>query len=86
MADDPEAAKQSAGGVGVSTVSQAMMFEAVRTLLGSLPMGCEMKFYWHDGHQCFEFVDSKGASECYRLCRRDDGCGTIQPATSRFVN
>ncbi|MYM92486.1 hypothetical protein [Duganella vulcania] len=54
---------------------------AIRTVLGTLPVGAEIRFYWHDGAQHYCVSLPGQPDQVGRLKRNGDGTGVIVPAT-----
>jgi len=58
-----------------SEIGQAMM-----TILGTLPVGAEVRFYWYDGVQHMSIKYADGSEEVARLNRSSSGIGVLAPA------
>lgn len=59
--------------------SSEEMGAAVRMILGSLPAGMEIRFFWKNKQQYVEMRYSDGSVEVARLSRGANGVGTIVP-------
>lgn len=58
-------------------IGQAMM-----TILGTLPVGAEVRFYWDDGVQHMSIKYADGTEDVARLNRVSDGVGVLSPAVT----
>lgn len=54
---------------------------AVLTLLGTLPVDAEFRFYWKDGAQHMSYKFGNEPEQVARLNRAPDGSGVVVPAT-----
>ena len=54
--------------------------DAILTVLGTLPVGCEMRFWWQDGHQHMSMQHAGQTAQVLYLNRREDGVGIPTPA------
>lgn len=54
--------------------------EAIMTILGTLPVEMEIRFYWYDGAQHVSMTYSDGSVDTARLNRSQDGIGVVVPA------
>ncbi|MDN4571922.1 hypothetical protein DBB29_25005 [Pandoraea cepalis] len=54
--------------------------DAIMTILGTLPVDMEIRFYWHDGAQHVSMTYSDGSVDIGRLNRSPDGIGVVVPA------
>ncbi len=61
---------------------QQKIQDAIKTLLGTLPVGAELRFYWHDGAQHLSTKLPGAEEQIARLNRIQDGLGVIVPGTT----
>lgn len=53
---------------------------AIKTILGTLPEGAELRFYWQDGVQHLHMKLPGQDDQVAKLNRVNDGTGVIVPA------
>lgn len=56
--------------------------DAIMKILGTLPVGAEMRFFWQDGCQHLSMKLEGTSEQIARLNRAPDGTGVVVPATT----